>query len=502
MGKTLKLEPKKYCLYARVSPKGSDWGAEETSIAVQLSDMRKRVLTICPNAEFIELADEFKSGKDLNRPGIQQILEDLNKPQCPWQCLVVWNLDRLSRSLKDAIPIFSKLRDANCEFISINQDYLSYTGAMARFMLHQTIAIAELERGMTAERVSAKLRGMVQAGKYPSGRVPIGYKKTDKYTVVIDEDKAPMIRDIFALFKDGKLGFEEVNKRYPGVFQNRQHFYRILRNKLYIGVLVWNGVEYPGVCKPIIDESTFDQVQLLLQESRKNYIRTNGKQYDYLLSGLVYCHCGRHMTPYSVKKGEKRFFYYKCTAPDCKNAVNAESLDKMVLEELVKNYSQEENIKEAIRIFLEDSAKEKKKQLARKTDIDAQLADARKKETQIANLFLDGVITLDNKDYWNAELANARARREALEKELEELTPATPEIDYDKLMPELMRAAAEYAKKIVAGDIDYDTRRNLVYSAVQSCICLSRDNNSLTYQLNLVMNCSNKWRRERDSNPW
>ncbi|MCR4572804.1 MAG: recombinase family protein [Lentisphaeria bacterium] len=502
MGKTLKLEPKKYCLYARVSPKGSDWGAEETSIAVQLSDMRKRVLTICPNAEFIELADEFKSGKDLNRPGIQQILEDLNKPQCPWQCLVVWNLDRLSRSLKDAIPIFSKLRDANCEFISINQDYLSYTGAMARFMLHQTIAIAELERGMTAERVSAKLRGMVQAGKYPSGRVPIGYKKTDKYTVVIDEDKAPMIRDIFSLFNEGKLGFEEVNKRYPGVFQNRQHFYRILRNKLYIGVLVWNGVEYPGICDPIIDAKTFDNVQMLLQESRRNYTRTNGKQYEYLLSGLVYCHCGRHMTPYSVNKGDnKRFFYYKCTAPECKNAINAESLDNEVLEYVAQIFQDEDEIKASLEAYLKEMAEETGRSKAQKANLEMQLSEARKREQNIANMFLNGIVTQENKDYWNAELANARATREELEKQIEELSPQVPSIDYEQIMPNLVEAAKRYARKIIDEKDSNEARRNLIYSTVESVTCLNREQNVITFELRLVMTGSKVWRRGGDSNP-
>ena len=502
MGKEIKLKPKKFCLYARVSPKGSDWGAEETSIAVQLSDMRKRVLSICPNAEFIELADEFKSGKNLNRPGIQQILDDLDKPQCPWQCLVVWNLDRLSRSLNDAIPIFTKLRDRNCEFISINQEYLSYTGAMARYMLHQTIAIAELERGMTAERVSAKLRYMAQEKKYPSGRVPIGYKKTDKYTVVIDEDKAPMIRDIFSLFNEGKLGFEEVNKRYPGVFQNRQHFYRILRNKLYIGVLVWNGVEYPGICDPIIDAKTFDNVQMLLQESRRNYTRTNGKQYDYLLSGLVYCHCGRHMTPYSVNKGDnKRFFYYKCTAPECKNAINAESLDNEVLEYVAQIFQDEGEIKASLEAYLKEMAEETGRSKAQKTNLEMQLSEARKREQNIANMFLNGIVTQENKDYWNAELANARATREELERQIEELSPQVPSIDYEQIMPNLVEAAKRYARKIIDEKDSNEARRNLIYSTVESVTCLNREQNVITFELRLVMTGSKVWRRGRDSNP-
>src|SRR5574344_2045338 len=118
---------KTYLLYARVSPKGSTWAAEETSIGVQFADMRAHVLRLDSSANFVEVYDEFKSGKNLNREGVQRILSDLSKTPVPWSCLVVWNLDRLSRSLGDAIPIFSRLRDSGCEFISVNQAYLSYT---------------------------------------------------------------------------------------------------------------------------------------------------------------------------------------------------------------------------------------------------------------------------------------------------------------------------------------------------------------------------------------
>ena len=88
-----------YLLYARVSPKGSSWDGCETSIPVQLEEMRRYVLRMDPDAAFIEVSDEFRSGKDLKRPGMQRILKDLKRRPVRWQNLVVWNLDRLTRSL-------------------------------------------------------------------------------------------------------------------------------------------------------------------------------------------------------------------------------------------------------------------------------------------------------------------------------------------------------------------------------------------------------------------
>lgn len=492
----MKASPKTFMLYARVSPKGSQWAAQETSIAVQLSDMRARVLSICPNAQFIEVFDEFKSGKDLNRPGIQRILDDLSRPRCPWQCLVVWNLDRLSRSLADAIPIFSKLRDADCEFISINQEYLSYTGAMARYMLHQTIAIAELERGMTSERVTAKLRWIASQGKVPFAVAPMGYVRNPdvKNTLLVDEQKAEIVRTVFDLFVNGQLGYSDICSRFPGVFKNRQQLYRILRNPLYIGEIHYGDVVTKGDFPAIVDKDVFDQAQTLLAGFRRNYTKASGKKYDYLLSGLVLCHCGRHMTPYSVKKGEKRFFYYKCTGPDCKNAVNAETLDSAVIDELVKNYTQESTIRAAIDVYLEEMESSNVQKQSRRAETEKTLAAAQKKENNIANMFLDGLVDQSNKGYWNAELASARAAREKLEAEMKELQAPPADFDRSKMILALLEAAAEWAKKIAAGEIEYSIRRNLVMSAVQNCVCLKRENNSMTFQLNLVMNCSNIWR--------
>ena len=143
-----------YMLYARVSPKGSDWNAEETSVAMQLQEMKEYISRRDPFAVFLEAKDEFKSGKNLNRPGIQMILADLENRDPAWGTLVVWALDRLSRSLADAVPVFEKLRDAGRGFICVRQDYLSTQGAMARFTLNQTILVAQLEREMTSERAT------------------------------------------------------------------------------------------------------------------------------------------------------------------------------------------------------------------------------------------------------------------------------------------------------------------------------------------------------------
>ena len=495
---------KKFLLYARVSPKGSTWAAEETSIGVQFADMRAYILRDHPDAEFIEVFDEFKSGKNLKRPGVQSIMADLDKRPVPWDCLVVWNLDRLSRSLQDALPIFQKLYDSNCEIISINQAYLSFTGAMARYMLFQTIAIAELERGMTSERVSAKMRYIAEAGKIPWGNIPLGYVRDPKLknTVVIDPEKAEIVREIFKLYISGKLGYEKVNTLWPGVIKNRAQLYKILRQPLYIGELHYAGSVHKTEHPPIIDRETFEKVQKMLSEKkRKNYERNGVEKYEYLLSGLVRCHCGRHMTGYSVHgRHGKKFFYYKCTSPTCKNAINAERLDEEVLKQLVSIYTDREEIKKSLEFYLAEENKKNEKVQTKTAALAGDLRAAKEKEDRIKGMFLSGVVTPENSQYWNDELLSARATRETIEKEVEQLN-RIPEYNIDEIFPTLLKAAEEWSTRILSGQADYITRRNLINSMIKELECLERSEDELKFKMSVIMTSSEKWWAMRDSNP-
>ena len=199
------MKRNRYCIYARVSPKGSQWAAQETTIRAQIEECKAYVLSGDPGAVFQEVYDEFRSGKDLNRPGMQSIIEDIESGRPTFDTLVVWQLDRLSRNLADAAPLFEKLRDAGLGFISIRQSYLSATGAMARFNLTQTIAIAQLEREMTSERITAKMHWIASQGKATWGKLPLGYQRQKgvKNTAEVVEEDAAIVRTVFELYYAG-----------------------------------------------------------------------------------------------------------------------------------------------------------------------------------------------------------------------------------------------------------------------------------------------------------
>lgn len=469
-----------YMLYARVSPKGSDWSAEETSIALQIQDMKDYILRKDPEARFLIQQDEFKSGKNLNRPGIQAVLEDLELPEPPWKTLVVWALDRLSRSLADAVPIFEKLRDAGCGFVCVRQDYLSTEGAMARFTLNQTILIAQLEREMTSERVKAKMVWIAEKGKIPAGKIPLGYRRKAgvKNEIEPDPETVDIVRNIFKTFLSGTVSVIELKKRYEKYIYGKMQLYRMLRNRLYIGEVEYDGKVYPGQHPAIIDRKTFDAVNAMLPGERRAP-RPGRQIYKYLLQGLVFCQCGKRMTPYSVKKsGNTRYFYYKCQdTMRCKYAINAERLDKEVME-TVREIATDEKYLRAL--YNEWRREQTAREEANRREIEtsaAAVAEVQKEVDKIDGLFLAGIVTPANADHWNEKLQEARDRLYLAQQKHRELVDRLGGIDEQADLPSLLQEMRRWAELLDSAGDDYTIKRNLVLLTVKNVRCIDQEGN-------------------------
>lgn len=482
---------KTYLLYARVSPKGSTWDAEETSIGVQFQEMKDYFQVRDPSATFIEVFDEMKSGKDLNRPGIQRIIADLDSQSDEWDCLVVWHLDRLTRSLNDALPLFKKIRNADKGLISIRQN-IDMFSAGGRFMIHMFISIAEYEREMTSERVSAKMHGIAQQGKIPWGNIPFGYRRKAgvKNTVEIDPDKAPVVRDLFEMFLRGQLTFENVRKKYGDMFKYRTQIYKILRCKMYTGEFDYDGDTYKSEHEAIIGKEMFEKVQQMLPQGEGNKRpRPSRQKYPYLLLGMIRCHCGKHMTSYSASSRGNSFYYYKCTDPLCKNAVSAPQLDDAVVLEIRKLIFNEDTLKNLYRHFLEQLAEERAANLPQVKKLNEQIAELRTKRDRISEMFTDGIVTADNMEYWNGEL---KRHSEALSKAEESLVAAKTNYTDDPpegFFEEFDESMKQWAKSIEVKPDDDATKRLLVGMMVQDVICAQKNQ----FKLNLVLSKRIKW---------
>src|SRR5581483_7639875 len=198
------------------------------------------------------------------------------------------------------------------------------TGSPAgRMMLQMLGVFAEFEHATIVDRVTAGLERRVREGKWMSGRTPYGYTRDrDTKLLLPDEVKAPVVRRIFDLYAEGKLGTTAIARtldaegapppRKQGWSPNALQL--ILANPAYKGLVRWNGETHPGLHEPLVDDGTFDKAQEILRRRGEDASLRRGNPSDFLLSGLVRCHhCGRAYVGTSAHGRNGRYTYYACS---------------------------------------------------------------------------------------------------------------------------------------------------------------------------------------------
>lgn len=296
------------------------------------------------------------SGSNINRPAMQQLIEDINKKSI--NCVLVYKLDRLSRSQKDTLFLIEDLfLKNNVEFVSVNENFDTST-PFGRATIGMLSVFAQLEREQIKER---SIMGRTERAKnglwHGGGFRPFGYNYIDG-KLIVNDFEALQIREIYDLYLCNMSIYkitETMNQKYKQI-EHESTIRNILTTSLYKGAIKWNGVEYPGKHPAIIDEPTYEKVA-------KKYNSTKWQRYKesvprpfqvkQLLSSLMYCeNCGaRYFTKgnYSGRGEKKRYYpYYYCYSraktskkfiidPTCQNPVYAvEKLDLLIIEEIRK----------------------------------------------------------------------------------------------------------------------------------------------------------------------
>ena len=260
-----------------------------------------------------QYADGGISGGTLERPGLKQLLADIEDGLV--DVVVVYKIDRLSRSLMD----FSKLVDVfdrnGVTFVSVTQSF-NTTTSMGRLTLNILLSFAQFEREVTAERIRDKVRASRMKGMWMGGYVPLGYDVKDR-KLVVNEDEAAVVRGIFARFVEvGSATLLADELRRKGV-RNKQgtlvegvYVYRVLKNRVYRGDAVHKGKAYPGEHQAIIDQALWDKAHAILQVNPRKRANNTRSQAPALLKGLIFTSTGAAMTPSSTKGGPRRYRYY------------------------------------------------------------------------------------------------------------------------------------------------------------------------------------------------
>jgi site-specific DNA recombinase len=379
-------ELKKVAIYCRVSTYNQGQG-EYSSLDTQ-EDLLRSYAQLKGWAVYKAYIDT-KTGSTLERDAISQLLEDAK--QRKFDILLATKLDRISRNMKDFFEINEILLENNIDIVMTSQP-IDTTSSMGKFNRNMLLAFAEFERDMIAERTREKLYNQAQKGYWGGGNVILGYTVVDKKLVIV-ETEAALVKRIFndylaqpstyklaqKLNAEGfrtKMRMTKSGKTAGGVQFDNQNVRDILRNKLYIGYITFNGEQFKGLHQPIIEEALFQRVQESLQKSREEKYITH-EDSELLLLGLVKCgFCEKGLSTSFARKENKKYYYYKCLTKTKLGAANCEERDipadqvETLIEKLIGRLGDDDGFFDAVyrqAAFNEDTEvialKEKIKQL-------------------------------------------------------------------------------------------------------------------------------------------
>ena len=275
-----------------------------------------------------EAIDEFYddggySGGSMNRPGLEALMADVEAGKV--DVIVVYKVDRLTRSLADFARIVDILDEKGASFVSVTQAF-NTTNSMGRLTLNVLLSFAQFEREVTGERIRDKIAASKKRGMWMGGVVPLGYAVKDRKLLIVP-DEAEKVRTIFTrylelgsvyllqadlaekviltkrrMLKDGRI--------YGGCNFSRGSLYQMLANRIYLGDIVHQGKAYPGEHEGIIDRDRFEEVRSLMSSNRVRRKHGAHAEYASLLAGVIWDGEGRRMTPDHASKQGKRYHYY------------------------------------------------------------------------------------------------------------------------------------------------------------------------------------------------
>ena len=363
------------------------------------------------------------TGANLNRPAMQEMIQGIKNGTITR--VVVFKLDRLSRSQKDTVELLEDIFiPNNVDFVSMSESF-QLTSPFGRAVVGVLSVFAQLERDTIRERVMVGREARAKKGKYHGGKTPpVGYDYKDG-CLVVNDFEAMQVRECFELYKTGHTYAEiasELNEKGWGHKYGQWLLQRVrcvLINPIYTGTISFGGVQYKGNHEAIIDEETFETVGAMIARNRKRHTRT-GRTSEAFLVGKIFCaRCGQRYThTVSIsghKKNGPRISYYSCTARvrskqtgyKCDNTIHhAAEIDNIVFNSMreldfkaVSDYKAAEP----------DTVKTLRKELAK---ID-------KQRSRLLDLYSLGTFTAEE---LNAKTEPLTASKNAIEKQLADLS--------------------------------------------------------------------------------
>jgi DNA invertase Pin-like site-specific DNA recombinase len=264
------------------------------------------------------------SGGTMQRPGLAALLADIDAGLV--DVIVVYKVDRLTRSLADFAKIVERLDAKHASFVSVTQAF-NTTTSMGRLTLNVLLSFAQFEREVTGERIRDKIAASKKKGLWMGGPVPLGYQVVERKLVPVPEE-AERVRNIMRRYIAStsanqliaQLELEGIRTKVQqrtsgphkgGIPFKRGSLFHLLANPIYRGMIVHKGKVYDGEHDAIVDEDLWNAVQARLQEKAPPRNRKSNDPQEATLRGLLTDPEGRSMVPTYTKKGTRRYAYYE-----------------------------------------------------------------------------------------------------------------------------------------------------------------------------------------------
>ncbi len=304
------------------------------------------------------------TGGNMERPALRRLLADIDAGKI--DCVVVYKVDRLSRSLMDFARIMQVFDGRNVSFVSVTQQF-NTTHSMGRLTLNILLSFAQFEREIISERTRDKIAAARKKGKFSGGLPLLGYDIVSSRAgarLVVNPGEAHRVRQIFELYRDRQALIPVVTELAERGWRNKQWvtkagqtrggrpfdkttLYRLLTNRTYVGLTTHKGDAYQGEHAGIVPTALFDRVQAILSRNGNTGGASVRNRYGALLKGILSCGCCRcsMMHTYSVKGAKegssKRYRYYVCVqaqkrgwATCATKSVPAAQIEQFVVEQI------------------------------------------------------------------------------------------------------------------------------------------------------------------------
>jgi DNA invertase Pin-like site-specific DNA recombinase len=291
------------------------------------------------------------SGGNINRPGLQRLLKDIQAGKV--DVIVVYKIDRLTRSLADFAKMVELLDAQKSSFVSVTQQF-NTTTSMGRLTLNVLLSFAQFEREVTGERIRDKLAASKAKGMWMGGNIPLGYDVKDR-KLIINPTEAALVRHVFERYIELKSVIKLSKELNQQGYRTKSwtsrngrvtkggpfaigHLSHILKNRLYAGDVVHKGKYYPGEHEAIVSHELWTQTQGLREENLRNYTHQVRAKERSLLSGKLFDAEGRVMSPSHSNKQGRRYRYYlsqttsetKPSKPDTITRIPAGELEQAI----------------------------------------------------------------------------------------------------------------------------------------------------------------------------